>query len=130
MININKIDMEIKEGNKLIAEFMGYHRRPDLDDEILGEAYYIDSKLNFYTSKCKYHSSWDWLMPVIEKIEQTKYTDYSFNYNITGDGICISKFDDGSGVIHSVSNKWGESKLDASWKCVVEFIKWYNPLIK
>ena len=41
--------------NKLIAEFMGG-----------GKEYHID--MNTKTLK-SYHTSWDWLMPVLEKIE-------------------------------------------------------------
>ena len=46
--------METTENNKLIAEFMDY---PDLGTE--GDFSYL-----------KYHKSWDWLMPVIDKCYQ------------------------------------------------------------
>ena len=60
---------EIIEGNKLIAEFEGleqdgnYWYRPTGNTEGL-----------MYTHKYRrleYHTSWDWLMPVVEKIKDT-----------------------------------------------------------
>jgi hypothetical protein len=65
--------------NKLIAEFMGVH------DEIssTGNVHSWSDSPFFYTTEdskekvieniawySKYHTSWDWLMPVIEKIEE------------------------------------------------------------
>ncbi len=51
--------MSTKENNKLIAKFM--------DTEI------TNNTKNILGSSLKYHSSWDWLMPVIEKIESLNF---------------------------------------------------------
>jgi len=76
-------EQQIIEGNKLIAEFMGGERHwlngmkePFTDDTIWG---YYDVGVNItstYSGRpialvndLKYHTSWDWLMPVVEKIE-------------------------------------------------------------
>lgn len=109
--------MEIKTGNQLIAKFMGLPLQKM--EYQYNESFKVDIHYN-------YNGSWDELMKVIDKIEQSNFADYDFNYNITGDGVCISKFDDGSGIIANRANKWGESKLKASWECVIEFINWYN----
>ena len=61
---------EIIKNNKLIAEYMGLEK---------GVAYYIpnyekhckfsyDTTNLFFPEELKYHESWDWLMPVIEKL--------------------------------------------------------------
>jgi len=47
--------METEESNKLIAEFMGV----DIHEFVMNGG-----------KKWEYHSSWDWLMPVVEKIEE------------------------------------------------------------
>jgi hypothetical protein len=53
------------EDNKLIAEFMG-HTFADYD--LGGLHYLIDGNYVEYNS-LQYDASWDWLMPVVEKIE-------------------------------------------------------------
>jgi hypothetical protein len=47
--------------NKLIAEFMGVVFHDDENQYYSSDGMYIDDTL-------KYHTSWNWLMPVIEKI--------------------------------------------------------------
>ena len=72
----------------------------------------------------KYHISWDWLMPVVEKIECTKTDDEDnsdsffnvmievFECNINGRDICICEN--------------GNTKLEATYRAVVKFINQYN----
>ena len=88
----------------------------------IGLDYYLNNKL-------KYNVSWDALMPVIEKIESLP-TDtenaFEFQFSITGDGIAITQFDDGSGIIANRVNEIGKSKLQSTFEVVVEFIKWYT----
>ena len=59
--------MNTQENNKMIAEFMGI--------SIDGEFAYIEDEGSpleevMPINKLNYHTSWDWLMPVVEKIEQ------------------------------------------------------------
>jgi hypothetical protein len=86
------------EGNKLISEFMGvfYHK--------------ADYSFNAVTGY-EYNVSWDWLMPVIEKIEEKNTVEIK-----------------GNAVVIPYANVFvrGDSKLEAAWQAVVEFIKWYN----
>lgn len=51
----------IVEGNKLIAEKMGLSSQLHMTEHPLSGEY-------INTDELKYHSSWDWLMPVIGKI--------------------------------------------------------------
>jgi hypothetical protein len=48
--------------NKLIAEFMGDTFYPE-------PQHWYDSHGSFIGDTLKYHTSWDWLMPVVRKIE-------------------------------------------------------------
>ena len=105
--------------NKLIALFMGlkpHHQDAGyLIDESKDEGYEA-----IHESCFLYDSSWDWLMPVIEKIEcmhDEKGNCFNvmmeaFECNISGAGLtlCLS----------------GHTKIDATYKSVVEFIKTYN----
>ena len=95
------MEKEIIEGNKLIAEFMGLsmlHNQTRLET-------------------LKYHSSWDWLMPVVEKIEQLlpwkefkiyRRTAYLPGFYIGKGKECLIVAD---------------TKIEAVWIAVVKFIK-------
>ena len=87
--------MNTQENNRLIAEFMEY---PELGTE--GDFSYL-----------KYHTSWDWLMPVVEKISQIE--DDDFDMQIYNRYEYITKLP-----------ITGSREL--IYKAVVEFIKWYN----
>ena len=65
---------EIKNNNKLIAEFMGYKADPYFyipNHSVLVRVPYThehETQEHFTAEELKYHSSWDWLMPVFQKI--------------------------------------------------------------
>ena len=75
--------------NKLIAEFMGD-----------GKEYEID--INTKTLK-SYHTSWNWLMPVIEEIDHLQFEP-----------------------IESIEKALFTRSIRDTHKAVVEFIKQYN----
>ena len=52
----------MEENNKLIAKFMGVVFHDD-------ENQYYDNNGLYIGEDLQYHSSWDWLMPVIKKIK-------------------------------------------------------------
>ena len=109
--------------NKLIAEFMGMTYGDTNDDSVIIQ---MTSQGNEVVpiESMKYHISWDWLMPVVEKIECTKTDDEDnsdsffnvmievFECNINGRDICICEN--------------GNTKLEATYRAVVEFIKDIN----
>jgi|TARA_E500000305_G_scaffold94043_1_gene82821 hypothetical protein len=67
--------------NKLIAEFMGYPPMTDVVDDrtiaydVGGSVMNINNTHNenddnvFHPDDMKFHTSWDWLIPVVNKIE-------------------------------------------------------------
>ena len=63
-----------------------------------------------------YHKSWDWIMPVVEKIEsmgiQFVFTQSKIGFINEGTPVC---------VIDSP-----ESKKEKTYSAVVEFIIWHN----
>jgi hypothetical protein len=56
------------ENNKLIAEFMGIDQ-VDIDT-------WLETNSNLH-----YHTSWDWLMPVIEKIQDKHLENPKLDYD-------------------------------------------------
>lgn len=93
--------METAEKNILIAEFMGV------------------SKI-FGTGQLKYNSSWDWLMVVVEKIDTDILPDDNF-ISITYNR-CLIEYPYEGITIEGLGN----SRLEATYKAVIEFILWFN----
>lgn len=63
--------MENTEKNRLIGNFMEWKNIPPITTE--------EGSLTFcngfeFLDKTKFHCSWDWLMPVVEKIEEFNLT--------------------------------------------------------
>lgn len=93
----------IETNNKLIAEFMGY--------DIIMEAEKDKFPTVLTTKDVKYHTSWDWLMQVVEKCligeaEHDEEISHTIIANIY-EGIC-------------------NQDIPSTHKAVVEFIKYYN----
>ncbi len=117
-------EQKILKGNKLIAEFMGYkwerpiskktHKQEVCDRMFINENDYIT-----HYNQLKYHSSWDWLMPVVLKISKDYCLD--FELIIYGSSCHIKSLDKkypsfmGTGIC-----------IEAVYECIIEFIKWHN----
>lgn len=103
-------EIVIVNGNKTIAEFMSKiyeseldaiwgqlqesgHRNPDL----------MDDPKNYK----HYHSSWDWLMPVVTKCFENADLDNAYLTDIR-------------------EALWDVPNIEAVWLAVVKFIAWYN----
>ena len=84
--------MSNQENNKMIAEFMGNSKEYEID-------------INTKTLK-SYHTSWDWLMPVVNKIE-----DY---------------LSDKFGEVGYFDECLSSNDLEVRYQAVVEFINQYN----
>jgi hypothetical protein len=105
--------MNTTENNKLIQNFYDGTLHPMVEKGHIRGLNGLD-----------YHTSWDWLMPVVEKIEEItqrmfdcrKHKQY---YSVR---ISIQKniFADKSFMGFSINKK------DAYYEAVVEFIKWHN----
>lgn len=118
----------ITEQNALIAEFMGIEPRQINatsygwnDGPFFACSYPTKAEVMQAVSKyAKYHESWDWLMPVVEKIESILPDDsiISIQYKDCIIPINEAEFD--------IIEKNAESKIEATFNAVVEFIEWYN----
>lgn len=93
--------MNTEDNNKMIAEFMGLN----IDNGVQSD--YMEHEL-------KYHKDWNWLMPVVKKINQVcGYDDYNKSrlhlQRVLND--CINENAVGIDEVH---------------KAIVEFINQYN----
>jgi hypothetical protein len=136
----------IIEGNKLIAEFMGYKfnayphlkhlhtiTKPNQDDW-----FYASRELEDFEEKTleyfNYHWSWDALMPVVEKISKTQciwlnaIADETDTYYPRTFGMLNSETK--NPMVRFNSNQVYEAPtlIEATWLAVVGFIKEYKTL--
>lgn len=119
----------MKTDNELIAEFMGWQRRPALFDIYWKEGEHHDKKSNQFF----YNNSWDQLMPVVENISEPHIKDNKIirsGANVTimykACNIHYDPDEDFEDREEHEIQKQGETKIEAVYKAVVEFIKWYN----
>ena len=120
------------ENNKLIAEFMGFSTQSDAIDERT-MAYYVgdiitnaDNTNNenednvFHPEDMKFDSSWDWLMSVVERIE-------NFGYEfIIVESRCYVKHNTDHSIKELFHIETIGSKIDTTYKAVLKFINNYN----
>ena len=122
--------METTEGNKLIAEFMGASFKTQKIGENVRINTYWDNPPCYQgvnLENLKYHSSWDWLMPVVEKIENliTTIDEIGGGQVLIFNDCCKInpyKMDAPKGTLFEVKG----NKKQSIWLACVEFIKWYN----
>ena len=105
--------MEPTENNKLIAEFMRVVFHDDENQYYNADGLHIGNTL-------QYHTSWDWLMPVVEKIE------YSYKYDVEILQYGTRVLENGVEIITNVADFSFDKKIEHCYDAVVEFINSYD----
>lgn len=102
--------IETIEGNKLLAGFMGVLTQKDGN--------FLTTSKHFGSKRVVYHSDWNWLMSVVEKIQSlgVKFVigcpERVKIYNARYDGF--------------VNGQTSDSLISCVWYGAVAFIKWHN----
>lgn len=85
----------------------------------------------WHTPTLKFHTSWEWLMPVVEKIESIE-DDYhgNFSINISSNAchIIATNLDSRPESFYPayLDDSCHDTKLLATWTCVARFAEWYK----
>jgi len=133
-------------GNKLIGIFDGWYQKelPKNGDINWFHPVYSTKITNSVTiptrpENFKYHTSWDWLMPVVEKISRIEFdrheqelpfgdteivieTHYPRTFGMLNkEGKPMFRFN--CGTLHTA-----DTLIEAAWLAVVDFIQGYNQL--
>lgn len=122
--------MSTIENNKLLAESIGLETGKQLGyDRWLNDWFDNRGVLNGQRNeKLLFDSDWNWLMKVIEKIDNLRTISSdkeSYFYCVSLDGDCAKILDGKTGevIVEIIS---GGSWIETTYKLVVEFVKWYN----
>jgi len=116
------------ENNKLIAEFLGKRTLNGFLER------YVETSENIrfpngdlicgwqveaHESKVNFHTDWNWLMEVVEKIEDLNYS-IEINKQEENDYQCL--------VVKKniLIQEFSNTKIEATYKACILFIKWYN----
>lgn len=127
--------MNTNESNVLIAQFMGAKELPP-NGQLEFSTFQVfppkkGSNLCHTAAVCmpedlQYHTSWDWLMPVVEKIHLID-KEYSAYVSISKHRTSIMRKDrlfnpDFKGEIYAEDG----GILQNTYQAVIQFIQWYN----
>jgi hypothetical protein len=119
---------QILEGNKLIGVFDGATFVNDAPEEY-PNGYYIGELDEMLPENWNYHVSWDWLMPVIEKICKTEIIEAEHRqdtYYIRTFGMLNEETGNPMFRFYCCSVFEAETLIEAAWMAVVDFIKTNN----
>jgi hypothetical protein len=125
----------IAEGNELIAVFMECKKvptSPEISKYYVPPFYYDrdvetgigmlkDFGCEYFPEDMLYHSDWNWLMPVVEKIDTMQ--NYQFTVRMF---YHFTEILDNKNRTTIIDREDGSGRLLSTWKAVVEFIKWFN----
>jgi hypothetical protein len=118
---------QIIENNKVIMKYMGIEPK-----FILGKyrwddlPYFVTSNeskrktINSVAEYVKYHKSWDWLMPVVEKIEED-FEDLDIDILCHGTRIYVWRTDEE--LVNNIAKLSFSNKIEHTYDAVVKFLK-------
>lgn len=115
------IKFRVMEDNKLIAEFMGWTERTDPTERWFGCFKTQDGVIHKNTplDPLLFHSDWNWLMDVVDKIESLNFS-VEMNRQEEGDYQCL--------IVKKeiIVQTFSSNKMESVYQAVVKFIKWYE----
>lgn len=124
-------------GNRLIAEFVGLKTWQNKNTKAV-VVWIADNISTSLREWAKWNSSWDWLMPVIEKISRIEYERWE-EIEVDGEKVTVieTAYPRTFGMInHKTGNPMvrinrcpvfeGSTLIEAAWLAVVDFITVYN----
>jgi hypothetical protein len=125
--------MNIKENNKLLAEFMGCYQNNEGFWGFENTPNHKTWNNDRFLDCTKYDTDWNWLMQVVEKIESLGYRTLTENecFMITKyklDSFEVRSKDDYSTIFsdrYGINHHW-DSKMNNVYNACVSFVKWYN----
>lgn len=130
---MNTIEVKAKqETDKLIAAFLGvtpdekgFYNGYELHKAGLPFSYGAEGN---GTDDLKFNRSWDWLMPIVDKVEGLSLSDqhHSFYVGISSVSTSVYVRDKQNNPTQIEAIPVTNSKIEATYRAVVQFIQYYN----
>ena len=113
------VKKETVNTNKKIAEFMDcvvYDKHPNgsATYNLIGELANANNDYTCYEKYLKFHESWDWIVPVIQKITNLVYLEFQSPTNRSFE------------IVEEIEEKLLRFDINGIYKLVIEFIDLYN----
>jgi len=137
--------MNTIEGNKIIAEFLEWEMIDEEGRIAVPNLYPFtvttkDKRSTGWTScfadELEFHTSWDWLMPIIEKIESDFNPAIKTWVSINGRECGMWNYFDVTEILREGQKAEdyerfkvqanGKTKIEATYSAVLQFIQWYT----
>ena len=121
MIDIDLGFEEVEANNLIIANFIKLHK----GDAMGGKEYLYNNKEH---SDLYFHSSFEWIMPVLDKIERLGFDTAIVRKRIDKDKVvynCKIKIDTDEKA-EMIANVISEYKITAVWRAVTKFVSQYE----
>lgn len=128
----------ITQFNKKCLDFTE-RRLEDMEFSYIEEMTNIECYREMTIQDLKFHSDWNWIMEVVEKIDSLKTETSKFSFHIYNTFVVISedrnyvyeKGDGGrrTGPLHINNGKhqiFGKNRKEATLQAIDQFIDWYN----
>jgi len=126
--------MELIDKNILIAKFMGaaieqwypvseVYKQTGLHAVFQKEDGYPGNEKHHSVALLKYHSSWEWLMSVVEKIESLDHGRFGFTMDPHGVEVILYKEDE-TRIVEIVRDDM-QPRKDLLYDAVCAFMEWY-----
>jgi hypothetical protein len=109
-------ETEIKEGNKLIIDFMG--------GKVFTRQKLVEWSKDTTISIKGFHNDWNLLMEVRNKINSLSIHHHITIFN-THTSVTVYNGGRGNNILYSKTENLDDSML-STWKIIVEYIKWHN----
>jgi hypothetical protein len=113
------MNTQIIENNKLLAKFMGCYQNNEGFWGFENTPNHKKWNNDRFLDCTKYDTDWNWLMQVVEKIEN--YNEFT-NVLFAPQGCAIDVYIENGFAFSNDCN----TKIEAVYNACVEFVKWYN----
>jgi len=114
-------EQKVIDGGKKIARFMDMVQFYDDNNHLCLVEHYPD--------RLKYHLSWSWLIPVIEKIAETKYP-FNLYFSHIQNTATVYDVKERHYIIREGETQRMKPAILTAFTAVVEFIDYYNEKLK